>query len=53
VDRDDYEAIEAGARLRNLIMHGYRTPEATRDAAARMIGGVEHLLAEVPAQLAS
>lgn len=53
VEHDDYRAIVDGARLRNLTAHGYRGHEPTRDSTIRMIEGVEHLLNEIPAQIAS
>jgi uncharacterized protein YutE (UPF0331/DUF86 family) len=53
VGNAEYEAIESGMGLRNYIVHHSGTAELIRDDVMRLIDSVEHLLAEVPEQLAS
>ncbi len=53
VGRTEYEAIESGIRLRNYIVHHPGSAESIRDGVTQLINGIEHLLDEVPEQIAS
>lgn len=47
---EDYGVLQRGASLRNLLVHGYRTPQIERESVRDLIASVEHLLSEEMSQ---
>ena len=52
LSRGDYDSFRDALRYRNLIVHGYRSPEPSRELVEALVGRVEALLHIEPVQRA-